>query len=84
MLVDFSVPWDRSMVTKEDTKVTHHSPLLRVLTKIVSLMVGCFGVVSGWLESFFRRSLDFRCVRRNAGVLNHSEYPNPPQAQVRG
>lgn len=55
-------------MTKEDKKVTHHSPLLRVLTKIVSLMVGCLGVVFGWLESFFKKDLWIRDVLEGTQV----------------
>ena len=53
---DFSVSWDRNVVTKEDEKnhQQNYTPLEKeirnmhqVSTKIVSLMVGCLDVVSG-------------------------------------
>ena len=58
---DFSVSWDKNIVTKEDEKIINYSPLPKeirkmnqVSTKIVPLVVGCLGVVSGWLEDFFK------------------------------
>ena len=57
--VNFLVPWDRNMVTKKDEKITNESPQEKeirkmhwVLTKIAPLVVGCLGVVSGWLLVF--------------------------------
>ena len=54
MLADFSLPWDRNVVTKEDEKVTKYTPMAKeirkrhsVSTKTVRLVIGCFGVVSG-------------------------------------
>ena len=55
------------MVTKEDETITNYSSLAKeirkiclVLMKIVRLVVGCLGVVYGWLEGFFERSWDSR------------------------
>ena len=51
--VDFSVPWDKNVVSKEDEKINNYSPLVKEITKlhrisakVVSLVVGCLGVVS--------------------------------------
>ena len=59
MSADFSVPWDKNVVTTEDEKIANYSPLAkeirkmhRVSTKTVPLVVGCLGVVSGQLEVF--------------------------------
>ena len=48
-------------MTKEDMKITNYSPLPKeirkmhqVSTKIVPLVIGCLGMVSGWLEDFFK------------------------------
>ena len=59
--VNFSVPWDRNVVTKEDKKIGKYSLLAKEIrkmqlasTKIMSLVVYCLDRVSGWLECFFK------------------------------
>ena len=59
--VDFSVPWDRNVILKEDEKLANYSPLAReirrmhrVSTKVVPLVIGCLGVVSGRLEGYLK------------------------------
>ena len=59
--VDFSVPWDKNVVSKEDEKMNNYSPLVneitklhRVLAKVVPLVVGCLGVVSCRLEQYLQ------------------------------
>ena len=56
MFVDFLVPWDRNVMTKQGGKITNYSPLAKeirkihqVSTKIVLLVAGCLGVMSGQL-----------------------------------
>ena len=61
VIVDFSVPWDKNIVSKEEEKILNYSPLAkeirkmhRVSTKVVPVVVGALGVVSrnlvGYLE----------------------------------
>ena len=64
-------------MSKENEKVTNYSTLVKeirkmhgVLTKIMPLVDGYSGVVSGWLF-FFLRSWDSGCVGRNAGLFSH-------------
>ena len=59
--VDFSVPWDKNVVSKEDEKINNYSPLVKEITKlhqvsakVVPLVVGCFGVVSCRLEQYLK------------------------------
>lgn len=59
--VDFSVPWDRNVVTKEGEKIEKYSPLAkeirklhRVSTKVVPLVVGSLGIVSRNLEGYLK------------------------------
>ena len=59
--VDFSVPWDKNVVSREDEKITNYSPLVKEITKlhrvsakVVPLVVGCLGVVSCRLEQYLR------------------------------
>ena len=62
--VDFSVPWDKNVLVKEDEKIARYAPLAReirkmkrVKTKVVPVVVGSLGVVSGRLAGFLK-SLD--------------------------
>ena len=59
--VDFSVPWDRNVEIKEVEKVEKYSSLAkeirkmhRVSTRVVPLVVGSLGVVSGNLEGHLK------------------------------
>ena len=59
MFVDFSLPWDRIVLSKEDEEITNFSSLAKkirkmylVSTKIVLFKVGCLGMVTGRLEDF--------------------------------
>ncbi|KXJ19770.1 hypothetical protein AC249_AIPGENE21527 [Exaiptasia diaphana] len=59
--VDFSVPWDKNVVLKEDEKVAKYAPLAkeirkmhRVSTKVVPLVVGCLGVVSSRFVGYLK------------------------------
>ena len=61
IIVDFSVPWDRNVMRKEDEKILNYSPLAkdirkihRVSTKIVPVVVGALGVVSGRLAGYLK------------------------------
>ena len=52
IIVDFSVPWDKNVMRKEDEKILSYSPLAkevrkihRVSTKIVPVVVGGIGSV---------------------------------------
>ena len=52
--VDFSVPWDKNVVSKEDEKINNYSLLVKEITKlhrvsakVVPLVVGCS--IGGWL-----------------------------------
>lgn len=52
-IVDFSVPWDKNVISKEDDKINNYSPLAnevrkmhRVSTRIVPIVVGALGTVS--------------------------------------
>jgi D-alanine-D-alanine ligase-like ATP-grasp enzyme len=60
--VDFSVPWDKTVVTKEDEKVTHYTPLTveirkmhKVSTKIIPIVVGSLGTVSKRLAGYLKQ-----------------------------
>jgi hypothetical protein len=62
LIVDFSVPSDINVVGKEDEKIMKYSPLAldvrklhRVSTKVIPVVVGAFGVVSGRLTGFLRQ-----------------------------
>ena len=57
--VDFSIPWDKNIVNKEDEKITKHSPLGKEITKlqwvsaakVVPLVVGYSrGFKMCWVE----------------------------------
>ena len=59
--VDFSVPWDKNVVSKEDEKINNYSPLVKEITKlhrvsakVVPLVVGCLGVVPCRLEQYLK------------------------------
>ena len=59
--VDFAVPWDKNVVVKEEEKLSKYSPLAkevrkmyRVKTRVVPLIVGCLGVVSGRLAGWLK------------------------------
>ena len=59
--MDFSVPWDRNVMRKEDEKILNYSPLAKeirkihtVSTKIVPVVVGALGVVSGRLAGYLK------------------------------
>ena len=59
--VDFSVPWNKNVVRKEDEKINNYSPLVKEITKlhqvsakVVVLVVGCLGVVSCRLEQYLK------------------------------
>ena len=59
--VDFTVPWDKNVVSKEDEKIYNYSPLVKEITKlhrvsakVVPLVVGCLGVVSCRLEQYLK------------------------------
>ena len=59
--VDFSVPWDKNVVSKEDEKINNYSLLVKEITKlhrvsakVVPLVVGCLGVVSCRLEQYLK------------------------------
>ena len=59
--MDFAVPWDKNVVAKEEEKFTKYSPLARevrnlyrVRTRVVPLVVGCLGVVSGRLAGWLK------------------------------
>ena len=59
--VDFSVPWDKNVVLKENEKVAKYSPLAkeirkmhRVSTKVVPLVVGCLGVVTSRFVGYLK------------------------------
>ena len=59
--VDFSVPWNKNVVRKEDEKINNYSPLVKEITKlhqvsakVVLLVVGCLGVVSCRLEQYLK------------------------------
>ena len=75
---------------EEDEKITKYSLLAKeirkmhwVSMKIMPLVVGCLGVVSGWFEGFFfLRSWDSRCGGRNAGIQSHWDHPNPPRPNL--
>ena len=61
LIVDFSVPWDRNVVAKEDEKIAKYSPLALevrrvhgVATKVVPIVVGALGVVSKRLVGFLK------------------------------
>ena len=61
IIVDFSVPWDRNVMRKEDEKILNYSPLAeeirkihRVSTKIMPVVVGALGVVSGRLAGYLK------------------------------
>lgn len=60
-LIDFSVPWDKNVILKEDEKLDHYSPLAReirrmhhVTTKVVPLVIGSLGVVSKRFEGYMK------------------------------
>ena len=62
ILVDFSVPWDKNIVLKEDEKINNYSPLAheirklhKVKTKIVPIVVGSLGVVSKNLTGYIKQ-----------------------------
>ena len=59
--VDFSVPWDKNVVSKEDEKINNYCPSIKAITKlhrvsakVVPLVVGCLGVVSCRLEQYLK------------------------------
>ena len=59
--VDFSVPWGKNVVLKENEKVAKYLPLAkeirkmhRVSTKVVPLVVGCLGVVSSRFVGYLK------------------------------
>ena len=61
VIVDFSVPWDQNVESKEDEKVLNYSPLAkeirkmhRVSTKIFPVVVGALGVVSSRLAGHLK------------------------------
>ena len=61
LIVDFAVPWDKNVVTKEDEKMAKYSPLALevrrvygVETKVVPVVVGALGVVSKRLEGYLK------------------------------
>ncbi len=41
-LVDFSLPWDKNVMNKEDEKINNYS---RSINKVIPLLVDCLGVV---------------------------------------
>ena len=60
-IVDFSVPWDKNVVVKEDEKIARYSPLALevrrvhgVATRVVPIVVGALGVVSKRLAGFLK------------------------------
>ena len=62
ILVDFSIPWDKNIVLKEDEKINNYSPLAheirklhKVKTKIVPIVVGSLGVVSKNLTGYIKQ-----------------------------
>ena len=62
MIVDFAVPWDANVRNREDEKVTKYAPLALevrrlhgVSTKVVPIVVGSLGVVSGRLEGYLKQ-----------------------------
>ena len=59
--VDFSVPWDKNVVLKENEKVAKYLPLAkeirkmhRVSTKVVPLVLGCLGVVTSRFVGYLK------------------------------
>ena len=59
--VDFSVPWDKNVVSKEDEKINNYSALVKEITELhlvsakgVPLVVGCLSVVSCRLEQYLK------------------------------
>jgi D-alanine-D-alanine ligase-like ATP-grasp enzyme len=61
-IVDFSVPWDVYVVSKEDEKIRHYSPLAnelrklhRVSTKIILIIVGSLGTISKNLTGYLKQ-----------------------------
>ena len=61
-IIDFSVPNDRNILTKEKEKVDHYSPLAfevrkmrKVTTEIIPLVIGALGAVTVNLEKNLKR-----------------------------
>ena len=59
--VDFSIPWDRNVLVKEQEKINKYAPLCReiaklhhVRTRVVPIIVGSLGIVSGNLEGHIK------------------------------
>ena len=57
----FLLPWDKNVVSKEDEKINHYSPLVKEITKlhivsakVVPFVVVCLGVVSCRLEKYLK------------------------------
>ena len=60
--VNFSVPWDKNVLSKEDERINNHFPLVKEITKlhrvsakVVPLVVGCSGVVPCRLEQYLKQ-----------------------------
>ena len=58
LIVEFSVPWDKNVVLKEEEKIRRYIPLCkeirkvhRVSTKIVPIILGSLGTVTSQLKS---------------------------------
>ena len=61
-LVDFSVPWDKNVIVKEDERINNYSPLTheirklhKVKTRIVPVVVGALGVVSKRFSGYLKQ-----------------------------
>ena len=73
-IIDFSVPNDKNVVTKEKEKVDHYRELAKeirkmyhVKTKILPIVVGALGVFSNNLEGYLKE-LDMAYIRRTLQV----------------
>ena len=60
-IIDFSVPWDKNVIEKENEKCGKYAPLARevrrvhrVRTQVIPVVVGALGVVSSRLEGYLK------------------------------
>ena len=73
-VIDFSVPNDKNVVTKEKEKIDHYRELAKeirrmyhVKTRVIPIVVGALGVFSTNLEGYLKE-LEMRYVRRTLQV----------------
>ena len=62
LIVDFAVPWDTNVIKTEKDKITKYAPLASgvrkvygMSTKVIPVVVGALGVVSGRLAGYLER-----------------------------